>query len=43
MAALDSECVILEISYCRFDENDIVHIEDDYQRAAAPKREVEAA
>lgn len=43
VAALDSECVILEISYGRFDENDIVRIEDDYQRAAAPKREVEAA
>ena len=43
MVALDSECVILEISYGRFDENDIVRIEDDYQRAAAPKRGVEAA
>jgi len=30
--ALDNNCVILEISYGRFDENDIVRIEDDYQR-----------
>ena len=43
VAALDSDCVILEIAYGRFDENDIVRIEDDYHRAAAPKREIEAA
>jgi len=31
--ALDNNnCVILEISSGRFDENDIVRIEDDYQR-----------
>jgi mannose-6-phosphate isomerase len=30
--ALDNNCVILEISYGRFDENDIIRIEDDYQR-----------
>jgi len=30
--AQDNNCVILEISYGRFDENDIVRIEDDYQR-----------
>jgi mannose-1-phosphate guanylyltransferase len=30
--ALAGECVILEISYGRFDENDIVRLEDDYQR-----------
>ena len=30
--ALDNNCVVLEISYGRFDENDIVRIEDDYQR-----------
>ena len=30
--ALNSNCVILEISYGKFDENDIVRIEDDYQR-----------
>ena len=30
--ALDNNCVILEISYGKFDENDIVRIEDDYQR-----------
>jgi mannose-1-phosphate guanylyltransferase len=30
--ALNDDCVILEISYGKFDENDIVRIEDDYQR-----------
>jgi mannose-6-phosphate isomerase len=30
--ALDNNCVILEIAYGKFDENDIVRIEDDYQR-----------
>lgn len=30
--ALNNNCVILEISYGKFDENDIVRIEDDYQR-----------
>jgi mannose-1-phosphate guanylyltransferase len=30
--ALNSNCIILEISYGRFDENDIVRLEDDYQR-----------
>jgi mannose-6-phosphate isomerase len=33
--ALASECVILEISYGRFDENDIVRLEDDYQRTVS--------
>ena len=28
--ALKSECIILEIAYGRFDENDIVRLEDDY-------------
>ena len=28
--ALNNNCVILEISYGNFDENDIVRIEDDY-------------
>ena len=31
--ALGGLCVILEISYGNFDENDIVRIEDDYERA----------
>jgi mannose-1-phosphate guanylyltransferase len=31
--ALNGDCIILEISYGRFDENDIVRVEDDYQRA----------
>ena len=30
--ALNNNCVILEISYGNFDENDIVRIEDDYER-----------
>jgi mannose-1-phosphate guanylyltransferase len=33
VGALDSECLILEIAYGSFDENDIVRIEDDYNRA----------
>ncbi len=41
--ALKSECIILEISYGRFDENDIVRLEDDYQRATMPKTRVAAA
>jgi hypothetical protein len=35
--------MILEIAYGRFDENDIVRIEDDYQRAGAPKDRIAAA
>lgn len=30
--AKETKCVILEISYGNFDENDIVRLEDDYQR-----------
>ena len=41
--ALKSECIILEISYGRFDENDIVRLEDDYQRVTMPKTRVAAA
>ena len=41
--ALESECIILEISYGRFDENDIVRLEDDYQRVTMPKTRVAAA
>jgi mannose-6-phosphate isomerase-like protein (cupin superfamily) len=41
--ALESECIILEISYGRFDENDIVRLEDDYQRVTMPKTRVTAA
>jgi mannose-6-phosphate isomerase len=41
--ALESECIILEISYGRFDENDIVRLEDDYQRVSMPKTRVAAA
>jgi mannose-6-phosphate isomerase len=42
IGALESECVILEIAYGRFDENDIVRLEDDYQRAIMPKTRVAA-
>ncbi len=41
--ALESECIILEIAYGRFDENDIVRLEDDYQRVTMPKTRVAAA
>ena len=42
--ALESECIILEIAYGRFDENDIVRLEDDYQRTTTmPKPRVAAA
>ena len=37
IGTLESECIILEIAYGRFDENDIVRLEDDYQRAVIPK------
>ena len=30
--ASSSGCIVLEISYGKFDENDIVRIEDDYDR-----------
>lgn len=29
---LEDGCILLEISYGEFDENDIIRIEDDYQR-----------
>jgi hypothetical protein len=35
--------VILEIAYGKFDENDIVRIEDDYQRAEMPAAKAKAA
>ena len=41
--ALKSNCIILEIAYGRFDENDIVRLEDDYQRVTMPKTRVAAA
>ena len=31
--ALNDDCIILEISYGKFDERDIVRLEDDYQRS----------
>jgi mannose-1-phosphate guanylyltransferase len=43
VAALENGCVILEIAYGRFDENDIVRLEDDYQRAPMSKTRVAAA
>jgi mannose-6-phosphate isomerase-like protein (cupin superfamily) len=41
--ALGSDCIILEISYGKFDENDIVRLEDDYQRVTMPKTRVAVA
>ena len=41
--ALESDCIILEIAYGRFDENDIVRLEDDYHRVTVPKTRVTAA
>lgn len=41
--ALGSDCIILEIAYGRFDENDIVRLEDDYHRVTVPKTRVTAA
>jgi len=32
ITALEGDCIILEISYGKFDENDIIRIEDDYNR-----------
>ena len=42
VSALENGCVILEIAYGRFDENDIVRLEDDYQRAPVPKSRISA-
>ena len=42
VGALDGDCTILEIAYGKFDEDDIVRIEDDFQRVAA-KPKVPAA
>ncbi len=41
--ALETDCIILEIAYGKFDENDIVRLEDDYDRVTIPKTRVEAA
>lgn len=41
--ALESDCIILEIAYGKFDENDIVRLEDDYHRVTVPKSRVAAA
>lgn len=41
--ALENECIILEIAYGRFDENDIVRLQDDYQRVTMSKTRVTAA
>jgi mannose-1-phosphate guanylyltransferase len=34
--ALRGNSIVLEISYGKFDENDIVRLEDDYQRESPP-------
>jgi mannose-1-phosphate guanylyltransferase len=31
----ENKCIILEISYGKFDENDIVRLEDDYHRTVS--------
>ena len=41
--ALGNDCIILEIAYGKFDENDIVRLEDDYHRVTMPKTRVAAA
>jgi mannose-6-phosphate isomerase len=41
--ALESECTILEIAYGRFDENDIVRLDDDYKRVTVPRSQVATA
>lgn len=43
VGALDSGCVILEIAYGKFDESDIVRLEDDYKRADIPAKATRAA
>jgi len=43
VGALDSGCVILEISYGKFDEDDIVRLEDDYERSGIPAKATRAA
>ena len=40
--ALGNDCIILEIAYGKFDENDIVRLEDDYHRVTMPKAKVAA-
>jgi quercetin dioxygenase-like cupin family protein len=42
--ALESGCILLKISYGKFDEKVIVRLEDDYNRAAIPaKTKISAA
>jgi mannose-6-phosphate isomerase len=43
VGALDSGCTILEIAYGKFDENDIVRLEDDYKRTGIPAKVTRAA
>jgi len=35
--ALGGQCIILEISYGRFNEDDIVRVEDDYCRTISSR------
>ena len=35
--ALGGQCIILEISYGRFNEDDIVRVEDDYRRTISSR------
>jgi hypothetical protein len=39
--AVGGQCIILEISYGRFNEDDIVRLEDDYRRTI-PNRSISA-
>src|SRR5690606_31814409 len=43
LGALDRDCVILEIAYGKFEESDIVRIEDDYQRVPLTKTRIATA
>ena len=38
--ALNDERIILEISYGKFDENDIIRLEDDFHRTTVSKTTV---
>jgi len=41
--AFESDCIILEIAYGKFNENDIVRLEDDYHRAEISKTRIAVA
>lgn len=39
LAALENDALLLEISYGRFDENDIIRVEDDFGRVIVEEKE----